>query len=126
MVSESFSSKTESVTTILSKNVNVLDCRVIDSKNLIFSRGHATLHLAVLVGPSVRRSIRPSVTFLNSKQFLRYCSCPTIRDWIAVYPALLPYNVPVTSISQFYIHGRPFGSGRTAAPTLTTKMKHET
>ena len=51
----------------------------------LFSRGHATLHLAVSVGRSVGRS----VTFLNSEPFLRYCSCPTVRDWIAVYPALL-------------------------------------
>ena len=51
-----------------------------------FSRGHATLHLAVLVS----RSVRPSVTFFNSEQFLHYCSCScsTIRNWIAVYPAL--------------------------------------
>merc|ERR1711946_57208 len=28
------------------------------------------------------------VTFLNSERFLHYCSCPTVRDWIAVYPAL--------------------------------------
>ena len=47
---------------------------------IIFSRGHATLHLAVLVGPSV--------TFLNCERFLHYRSCPTVRDWIAVYPAL--------------------------------------
>ena len=40
----------------------------------LFSRGHATLHLAVSVRPSVRHI---------------YCSCPTVRDWIAVYPALL-------------------------------------
>ena len=46
------------------------------------NRGHATLHLAVLVG----RSVGPSVTFLNSERFLHYCS--TIPDWIAVYPAL--------------------------------------
>ena len=50
----------------------------------IFSRGHGTLHLAVSVGPSIGRS----VTFLNSDWFLHYCSCPTVRDWIAVYPAL--------------------------------------
>ena len=29
-----------------------------------------------------------SVTFLNSERFLTYCSCPTVRDWIAVHPAL--------------------------------------
>ena len=37
---------------------------------------------------SVRRFVGPSVTFLNSERFLHYCSCPTVRDWIAVYPAL--------------------------------------
>ena len=37
---------------------------------------------------SVGRSVGPSVTFLNSKRFLHYCSCPTVRDWTAVYPAL--------------------------------------
>merc|ERR1711942_548209 len=26
--------------------------------------------------------------FLNSGRFLHYCSCPTFRDCIAVYPAL--------------------------------------
>ena len=40
------------------------------------------------VGRSVCPSVHPSVTFLNSEQFLHYCSCPTVRDWIAVYPAL--------------------------------------
>ena len=45
----------------------------------VFSRGHATLYLAV----SVRMSVYPSVTFLNSELFLHYCSCPTVRDWIA-------------------------------------------
>ena len=35
------------------------------------------------------------------------------------------YNVPVTSTTQPYISGRPFGSGWTAAPTLRSKMKHE-
>ena len=48
---------------------------------VIFSRGHATLHLAV--------SVRRKVAFLNSERFLHYCSCPTVRDWIAVYLALL-------------------------------------
>ena len=38
---------------------------------------------------SVRRSVRLSVTFLNSERFSHYCSCPIVRDWIAVYPALL-------------------------------------
>ena len=61
----------------------------------IFSRVHATLHLAVSVGRSVGRSVRPSVTFLNSEHFLHYCSCPTVRDWIAVYPALLFLDLTV-------------------------------
>ena len=36
----------------------------------------------------VRRSIRRSVTFLNSERFLHHCSCPTVRDCPAVYAAL--------------------------------------
>ena len=32
------------------------------------------------------------VTFLNSERFSHYCSCPTVRDWIAVYLALFYYN----------------------------------
>ena len=34
------------------------------------------------------RLVGRSVTCLNSERFLNYCSCPTVRDWIAVYPAL--------------------------------------
>ena len=36
------------------------------------------------VGPSVH-----PITFLNSEWFLHYCSCPTVRDCIAMYPALI-------------------------------------
>ena len=39
------------------------------------------------------RYVRPSVTFLNCERFLLYCSCPTVRDWIAVYPALFHLNI---------------------------------
>ena len=64
----------------------------LNSSLSLFSGGHATLHLAVSVGMSVGRPVGPSVgrsvTFLNSKRFLHYCSCPTVRDWTAVYPAL--------------------------------------
>ena len=102
----------------------------------LFSHGHATLHLAVLVGqsncpshfwipgsfcitapaqlsttrlPCIRpcfflvadtrlytlpcRSLCPSVTFLNSEPFSHYCSCPTVHDWIALYPSL--FNFPL-------------------------------
>ena len=38
-------------------------------------------------GPKSRQAL--SVTFLNCKQFLHYCSCPTVRDCPAVYPTLL-------------------------------------
>ena len=41
-----------------------------------------------LVGWYVGMSVHPSVKFFISEQFLHYCSCPTIRDWIAMYPAL--------------------------------------
>ena len=43
------------------------------------------------VGRSVGPSVGPSVTFLNSERVLHYCSCPTVRDWIAVYPALFEF-----------------------------------
>ena len=45
------------------------------SSAIIFSRVHATLHLAL----SVRRSVRPSVTFLNRQWFLYFRSCRTVR-----------------------------------------------
>ena len=54
-------------------------------------QGHflvADARLYTLPCRSVRRSVRP-VTFLNSEWFSHYCSCPTVRDCIAVYPALL-------------------------------------
>ena len=66
----------------------------------IFSRGHATLHLAVSVGPSVRPSVRPSVTFLNCDRFSHYCSCPTVRDWITVYPALFHFPIALPHSSD--------------------------
>ena len=44
------------------------------------------------VGRSVGPSVRPSVTLLNCERFFHYCSCPTIRDCPAVYPALLFYT----------------------------------
>ena len=70
-------------------------CSLFDMSHCIFfSRGHATLHFAVSVGPSVRRSVGPPVIFLNSERFSHYCSCPTVRDWIAVYPALFRYVRP--------------------------------
>ena len=39
-------------------------------------------------GRYVGISVCPSVTFLNFELFSHYCSCPTVCDWIAVYPAL--------------------------------------
>ena len=48
----------------------------------------ADTRLYTLPCRSVGRSVRRSVTFLNSDWFSHYCSCPTVRDWIAVYPAL--------------------------------------
>ena len=53
----------------------------------LLSCGHATLHLAVV--QSFRRSVGSLVTFLIYKRFLHYCPYPTMRDAIAVYPALL-------------------------------------
>ena len=49
------------------------------------------------VGRSIRPSVTPSVTSLTCQRFSHYCSCPTVRDWVAVYLALLnivrPLNV---------------------------------
>ena len=58
------------------------------SSSTVFSRGHATLNLAVLVGESV--------TFLNCERFSHYCSCLTVCDWIAVYLAVF-FAKPRTS-----------------------------
>ena len=59
------------------------------SSSNLFSRGHATLELAVSVGLLVRH-----VTFLIRERFRHYCPCPTVRDWGAVYPALfLLYSI---------------------------------
>ena len=57
-----------------------------------FSCGHAALQLAVLVSISVGH--------MNCERFLHYCPCPTIRDCLAVYPALLPL---VNSITMCWV-----------------------
>ena len=58
------------------------------SPNLfLFLVADTRLHLAVSVGPSVRWSD----TLLNCHWFLHYCSCPTVRDWIAMYLALFGF-----------------------------------
>ena len=74
---------------ILSSSSNVHKTRYVsvDSHACIFSRGQATLHLAVLVGRLLGTSVRAFFIFLNSERFL-HCPCQTIRNWIAVYPAL--------------------------------------
>ena len=50
-----------------------------------FSRGHATLYLAV--------SVRPLRIILNFERFLHHGPCPTVRDRLAVYPALFFNNL---------------------------------
>ena len=42
---------------------------------------------------SVVRSVAPSVTFLNCERFSHYCSCPSVRDWIAMYPVLFTFSL---------------------------------
>ena len=49
----------------------------------IYSRGHATLELAVSVG----RSVGPS------RNFSVFRSCPPVRDWGGVYTALFYINI---------------------------------
>ena len=52
---------------------------------------------------SVGPSVRPSVTFLNCERFSHYSSCPTVRDCIAVYPALFYfYSFIITVGSIIY------------------------
>jgi len=46
------------------------------------------LFLILVADTRLYTLVRRSVTFLNSERFSHYCSCPTVRDWIAVYPAL--------------------------------------
>ena len=42
-------------------------------------------------------SVRPSVRHISKfMRFSHYCSCPTVRDWIAVYPAL--FSIPFLSV----------------------------
>ena len=74
-------------------NFNFLPTR--NSSHSVFSRGHATLHLAVSVGTKV--------TYLNYKRFLHYCPCQTVRDCLAVYTALLLFhrrNRPCLGVSS--------------------------
>ena len=80
-------------------------CTLRDYWGIIFSRGHATLELAVSVGRSVGLLVHnifdsrnifdlqaisaylplPNKTWVY---FLLYCSCPPVRDWGGVYTAL--------------------------------------
>ena len=53
----------------------------------------ADTRLYTLPCRSVGRYVGPS-HFLNSKRFSHYCSCPTVRDWFAVYPALFLTRSP--------------------------------
>ena len=46
--------------------------------------------LVVKLTASIGFASTKSVTFLNGERFLYYCSCPTVRDRIAVYPVLFP------------------------------------
>ena len=62
------------------------------------SRGHATTPCRV------GRSVGPSV--LNSERFLHYCSCPTVRDWIAVYPALFTLTPSHRIAGHFRVFGQ--------------------
>ena len=72
---------------------------VVQSIDHIFSRGHATLELAV----SVRRYVGRSEILLNCERFSHYSSCPTVRDCIAVYPALFYfYSFIITVGSIIY------------------------
>ena len=59
---------------------------------------------------------------LNCKLFLHYCPCPTIRDCLAVYPALLPLVNSITmcwvrypllaQLSRRFLFFYSFGNGK--------------
>ena len=51
---------------------------MLEGNYVVVILGRATQHLAC------RKSVR-QVKFLNCEQFSHCCSCPSIRDWIAVY-----------------------------------------
>ena len=60
----------------------------------VFSRGHATLELAVSVGRSVGRSVRNISVFR---------SCPPVRDWGGVYTALFKLELGLSiSINDIF------------------------
>ena len=72
----------------------------------------ASLHL-VVPWWSVHPSIRPSKIFLNYERFLHCCPCPTVRDCLAVYPALFSnqlsnhvmiYNLIILSYSLCIVY----------------------
>ena len=65
---------------------------------LVFLIAHTRLY--TLPYWSVGQYVRPSVTFLNSEIFLHYCSCPTVRDWIAVYPALFFLDTQLHNLGE--------------------------
>ena len=96
----------------------VVSCVPIVQNLTVFSHGHATVHLAV----SFSSSISQSELFLNCERFLHYCPCPTIRDCLAVYPALLPLVNSITmcwvrypllaQLSRRFLFFYSFGNGK--------------
>ena len=70
----------------------------------IFKLRHGRLFLAGIKGlfhSVLVHQLGRLVTFSNSERFLHNCSCPTVRDWIAVFPALFPTNATdVTGCSE--------------------------
>ena len=51
----------------------------------------ADTRLYILPCRSVCWWVRQSATFTNFRRFSHYCSCPNVRDWIAVYLALYSF-----------------------------------
>ena len=103
----------------------------------VFSRMYATLHPALLVRPSVRPFVRPSIhhtlLFLGFCVFLPHCSCPndqvtsnmapalTHVTGVAMYPALLMKNslrfAPVNGIWTVMIRPSVTSTWRTSSFT---------
>ena len=81
-----------------------------------FSRGHATLHLAVSVGRSFRRSVGPSVHHIFAFQVvLHYCSWSPhfyLNNWSYDYLNLckIPKNFTIPKFSKFQNFQTPLKS----------------
>ena len=79
---------------------------------------------------AVPPSVPPSKIFMNCERCMQYCSCPTVHDWIAVYPALFYYRLHGATTP--YTRGKGLGCAKseslkgnrqTSVETLSTRFE---